>query len=183
MRRKLVSAILLGGNVTVRKGKDVGGDFKHIRACRSKRQLGCVIAFSAFNAPVPEDAVFGRTGDPKLQVLCTNPAALGGGSAPVTPINPSAPFAPGTAIAAGDHAPRRGLPEARHHVGRVPRRVHRPLLHGRRSQRAPDRARKGAPVFKASPAPTWGLHLTDANIALGNLVDLVGRQSAAYAKR
>ena len=38
VRRKLVSAILLGGNVTVRKGKDVGGDFKHIRACRSKRQ-------------------------------------------------------------------------------------------------------------------------------------------------
>ncbi len=50
VRRKLVSAILLGGNVTVRKGRDVGGDFKHIRACRSKRQLGCVIAFSAFNA-------------------------------------------------------------------------------------------------------------------------------------
>ena len=54
LRRKLVSAILLGGNVTVRKGRDVGGDFKHIRACRSKRQLGCVIAFSTFNAPVPE---------------------------------------------------------------------------------------------------------------------------------
>ena len=38
VRRKLVSAILLGGNVTVKKGKDVGGDFKHVRACRAKRQ-------------------------------------------------------------------------------------------------------------------------------------------------
>jgi len=29
-------------------------------------------------------------------------------------------------------------------------------------------------------SPTWGLHLVDVNIALGNLVALVGSQSAAY---
>ncbi len=183
VRRKLVSAILLGGNVTVRKGGDVGGDFKHIRACRSKRQLGCVIAFSAFNAPVPDDAVFGRTGDPKLQVLCTNPAALGGGSAPVRTINPSAPFAPGTAIAVGITLlgvdfPRPATPWAE-----------TPGAYTARCSTAGGAsvlqtvARKGAPVFKASPVPSWGLHLTDANIALGNLVDLVGRQSATYVKR
>src|SRR5918994_173116 len=33
-RRRLVSAVLLGGNVTVRKGSDRGGDFKRVRACR-----------------------------------------------------------------------------------------------------------------------------------------------------
>ena len=32
-RRKLVSAILLGGNRAVKQGQDVGGDFQHIRAC------------------------------------------------------------------------------------------------------------------------------------------------------
>jgi len=183
VRRKLVSAILLGGNVTVRKGGDVGGDFKHIRACRSKRQLGCVIAFSAFNAPVPEDAVFGRTGEPKLQVLCTNPAALGGGSAPITSINPSAPFAPGTAIALGITLMGVDLPSPP-----TPW-AERPGAYSARCSTAGGAsvlqatARKGAPVFKPSPAPTWGLHLTDANIALGDLVDLVVRQSAAYAKR
>jgi hypothetical protein len=127
--------------------------------------------------------VFGRTGDPKLQVLCTNPAALGGGAAPVTPINPSAPFAPGTAIALGitlmdADFPRPATPWAES-----------PGAYSARCSTAGGasvlqvKARKGAPVFKPSPAPTWGLHLTDANIALGELVDLVGRQSAAYARR
>jgi hypothetical protein len=31
--------------------------------------------------------------------------------------------------------------------------------------------------------PTWGLHLTDANIALGNLTELVGEQATASAAR
>ena len=38
--------------------------------------------------------------------------------------------------------------------------------------------RRAAPT--PSPDPTWGLHLTDANIALGNLTDLVGEQAAAF---
>ena len=33
--RRLVSAILLGGNVLVRRGSNVGGDFRRIPACRS----------------------------------------------------------------------------------------------------------------------------------------------------
>jgi hypothetical protein len=41
----------------------------------------------------------------------------------------------------------------------------------------------GAQTPKASPDPTWGLHLMDANIALGNLVELVRVQGAAYARR
>ena len=45
-RRLMVSAILLGGNVTVRNGSDVGGDFRHIRACHSATQTGCVLAWS-----------------------------------------------------------------------------------------------------------------------------------------
>ena len=37
VRRLLVSALLMGGNVTVPRGRDVGGDFAHIPACRSSR--------------------------------------------------------------------------------------------------------------------------------------------------
>ena len=60
VRKHLVSAILMGGNVLVKKGSDVGGDFKHIPACHSATQLGCVIAFSTFDEPVPADSLFGR---------------------------------------------------------------------------------------------------------------------------
>ena len=101
VRKQLLSAILLGGNVLVKRGKAVGGTFKHIPACRSATQLGCVIAFSTFDQPVPSDSVFGRTTVKGDQVLCTNPAALAGGAAKVDPIFPSQPFAPGTLIATG----------------------------------------------------------------------------------
>ena len=33
VRRRLVSALLLGGNVTVPRGRTTGGDFAHIPAC------------------------------------------------------------------------------------------------------------------------------------------------------
>ena len=70
-------------------GKGIGGTFQHIPACRSATQLGCVIAFSTFDQPVPANSLFGRTTVQGEQVLCTNPAALGGGAADVDPIFPA----------------------------------------------------------------------------------------------
>jgi Protein of unknown function (DUF3089) len=58
IRRRLISAVLLGGNVTVRKGRGTGGDFRNVKACRSAKQLGCVIHFVTFNGPVPADSRF-----------------------------------------------------------------------------------------------------------------------------
>jgi len=42
--------------------------------------------------------------------------------------------------------------------------------------------RDGAPLPNPSPSPEWGLHLMDANIALGNLLTIVSREIAAFAK-
>jgi hypothetical protein len=36
------------------------------------------------------------------------------------------------------------------------------------------------PLVSQTLGPTWGLHLVDVNIALGNLVDLVRQQGAAF---
>jgi hypothetical protein len=41
----------------------------------------------------------------------------------------------------------------------------------------------GARQLTPSPDPTWGLHLADANIALGNLVDDVGAETKAFLRR
>jgi hypothetical protein len=40
-------------------------------------------------------------------------------------------------------------------------------------------------VFTVSPIPdaTWGVHLVDANVSLGELAGLVKRQIARYARR
>jgi hypothetical protein len=182
-RRKLVSAILLGGNVTVKKGRDVGGDFKHIPACRAKRQTGCAVAFSTFNAPVPENSLFGRTGTRGLEVLCTNPVALGGGSAPITPISPSAPFAPGTTIATAITITGVELPRAATPWVEIPNAYTARCSSAGGADVLQISPRNGAPVYNPSPDATWGLHLVDANIALGNLVDLVRSQIAAYESR
>jgi Protein of unknown function (DUF3089) len=180
VRRLMVSALLLGGNVLVKQDSDRGGDFEQLRACRSRTQVGCVVAFSVFNQPVPADARFGRTIAPGMEVLCTNPAALSGGSAKVTAIQPREPFAPGTTIGAATAA--LGIPTPR---------VSTAWRAWPGSYRARCSSAGGAdvlmvsslgdaPVFQPSPTPGWGLHLIDANIALGNQVALIRRQAALW---
>ncbi|HMJ96661.1 MAG TPA: DUF3089 domain-containing protein [Thermoleophilaceae bacterium] len=178
-RKRLVSAVLLGGNVTVKANSDRGGDFKRIRACRRAGQIGCVVAFSTFNAPVPENSRFGRTTEPGLEILCTNPAALGGGSAKLTPIYPSAPFAKSVIgdvanLAVGELPHPKtawaGFPDS--YSGKCSKAGGASVLQVK--------PLNGAHPFTASPDATWGLHLADANIALGQLADLVKRQIHAY---
>ncbi len=114
LRRRLVSALLLGGNVTVRKNRTTGGDFAHIPACTSSRQAGCVVAYSSFTSRPPKNSQFGRTSSdagvgllaprrlpPNLQIMCVNPAAPGGGEGTLEPYIPTAVLAfNGTPLAA-----------------------------------------------------------------------------------
>ena len=180
MRRLLVSAVLLGGNVTVKKGSDIGGDFHHIPACHSADQTGCVIAYSTFDATPPADSVFGRTTTPGLQVLCTNPAALGGGTGQLDPILPTQPFAPGSTIAAGIALLGFTLPPVTTPWVSAPGAYTARCSSAGGAHVLSVTAVGGAPVLHSSPLPTWGLHLVDDNIALGNLVADVAHEAAAY---
>jgi len=195
LRRRMVSALVLGANVTVRKGSDRGGAFRRVRTCRRATQLSCVIAFSAFGETPPENAIFGRGaariadfldlpsgGD--LEPVCTNPAALGSGRrVALRTTVPTEPFAPGTLIAAGIAltgvqwpAPATTFVESTGaFTGRCSREGGGHVL---RIAAAP-----GTPMPKPSPTPEWGLHLLDANVAMGDLVDVVRRQIRAYAAR
>ena len=183
VRKRLLSAQLTGGNVEVKKGSDRGGDFRNIRACRSRTQLGCVVAFSTFDETPPEDSLFGRTTSKGKEVLCTNPAALGGGTAPVDTLQPSEPFAENTLI---------GVEVAQ--IGYVLPKVKGAWIESKGTFRAhcssaggADVLRikgvKGAPDLNALPTAGWGLHLTDANIALGDQIRLVRAESARYVAR
>ena len=194
VRDRLISALLFGGNVLVAKGERVGGDFDHIPGCQASEQTGCAIAFSAFNlGTVPENSLFGRPGsgnfggDPATQdVLCTDPSHLRGGGDRADPLRlvaPSEPFAPGTTIGAATEA-----------VG-VPRpAVSTPWIELRGAYTGYCTSDDGANVLSVAELPgatrlnpvpdeTWGLHLVDANIALGNLVDVVADQARAFTKR
>jgi Protein of unknown function (DUF3089) len=182
LRRMLVSALLLGGNVTVGTGADAGGDFERLKACRSDRQLHCVVAFSTFNEPVPPGAAFGRTSVPGREVMCTNPASLDGGSAPLKSIVPSEPFAPGTTIGVATTVV--GIPQPA---------VSTPWLEADGAYSGECSSADGANVLQITDAPgathltpipqSFGLHLVDANIALGNLSDLVRKQAKRFLKQ
>jgi hypothetical protein len=190
-RDRLVSAVLLGGNVTVRKGEDVGGSFRRTPLCRSARQTGCVIAFSTFGETPPDDAIFGRTDgalvdthgiDPdKLEVACTSPARLSRDGRRLDTLLRSEPF-PGTLglglqIMYGGPQPTAPTPwlvPQDHYTGGC---AHANGAHvlmispvGAGRQLSP------------SPTPQWGLHLADANIGLGNLVRVVGEQGRRYVR-
>jgi hypothetical protein len=191
VRKRIVSAILLGGNVHVKEGKTFGGDFRHLRGCKSAKDLRCVVAFSTFDAPVPSNALFGRagtflgSGNPaRFDILCTNPAALRGGWAPLDTVYPSEPFAPGTIIGIATNLV--GIPKPSSPVT-TPWIEARGAYTGRCSSADDADVLQitpvdGAPDLAAIPDATWGLHLVDANIALGNLVSLVRQQIAAYVR-
>jgi len=93
---RLLVAILVGGNLQVPAGKTAGATFTAVPLCTAGTQTGCAIAFSSYPAQPPSDSVFGRPGQGTSlqsgqtattgqQVACVNPAALAGGPADLDP--------------------------------------------------------------------------------------------------
>jgi hypothetical protein len=193
-RRKLISALLLGGNVVVPEGRRVGGTFRRTPLCQTGDQIGCVVAFSTFNETPPDDAFFGRSdgalvslpdgADPRdYRVACTNPAAIGsGGPSHLQTIARSEPF-PGTlgvgiGLMYGFDLPTADTPwlvPQDHYVGNCRK------LNGADVLMISPVA--GARVLTPSPLPTWGLHLLDVNVALGDLVALAHKQGKRFLHR
>jgi hypothetical protein len=188
MRRLLVSALLIGGNVTVAVGQDIGGDFQNIPACRSTGQTGCVVAYSSFDQPPPPDSFFGKVGvglraselaGKNLEVLCVNPASLSGGTGPLQTEFGTAPF-PGTIglwIKGIPSAPTPWMSYPNHSTAHCVSTSDANWL----QVDVTDTPGDTRPTVSAAPTAAWGLHLYDITLALGNLVDLVREQTAAFS--
>jgi hypothetical protein len=188
VRHRMVSALLLGGNVTVRKGRSTGGDFSHISACASEHQTGCVVAYSSFTAKPPPNSQFGRTTSdagvgllaphnpsPDLRIMCVNPAAPAGGAALLDPYLPSLAlrFLPGRRKLKVD-TPWVSFPgEYSAQCRSSGNATWLQVTHVGSQDRRPPLAESGDAAL--------GLHILDVSIALGNLVRLVRDQAAAYA--
>jgi hypothetical protein len=172
----LVSALLLGGDVTVARGADVGGSFSEVPACRRPAQTGCVVAYSAFGETPPPDAVFGRAREADEQVLCVDPSRLAGDDGSLHPYLPGAGLTPSGSLASTVSAVRTGFaayPEQLEAECRVAGSVS--YLHVTRAPGA------RLPVAAQPLGPRWGLHNGDVNLALGDLVEVVRQQAAAHA--
>jgi len=194
-QKQLVSALLLGTNLLVPEGKDVGGDFKSVPLCRSKTQIGCAVAYVSFrdNSPPPDNSRFGRprSTSPGMVAACVNPANLSGGkgelhgylaagnsaiaaNAASPPVwakdkTVSTPFVAVPGLLSAECASSPGFHYLAVHVNADPA-----------DARADDIAGDvvvGGVVFK-----DWGLHLIDAHVAMGDLVALVESQGQAWRK-
>lgn len=182
LRRRLVSALLVGGNVQVPIGRRVGGDFKHVPACASSGETGCVVAYSSFNATPPAGALFGRVpGSTTRQVLCVNPAALSGDHGALLPYfitrsepGPLSAFTPPPAT-----APTPWVFEPKLYSAQCMNQSGASWLQINDVGGSSDPRTRVAPTL----GPTWGLHLADMQLAMGNLVKLVRLETRAYLRK
>jgi Protein of unknown function (DUF3089) len=175
LRGKLVSALLIGGDLVVPQGADVGGDFKNIPLCRASSDTGCAVAYSSFRSTAlpPANSFFGRPRAGTGVTACNNPAALAGGSALLTPyyrvgsvgvLNPpavSTPYYTVPDFLRGECVVKDGFSF-----------LEITVLGNPADPRADD--------INGDLTPEWGLHLVDVHLAMGDLVKLVGAQIASY---
>ena len=194
IRRNIISAMLLGANVAVPAGKDVGGDFKRLPLCRKDDQFNCVISYVSFRAdsPPPANSRFGKVPDAGPDAgwvaACTNPASLAGGKAVTDAIlgakgagAGSAPMGPWTSD---------NLPVTTGFV-KVPDLISAECVskdgfdylavtvNGNPADPRTDTI-VGDVTIGGAILKDWGLHLIDMPVAMGNLVDHADRQAAAW---
>ena len=192
-QKLVVSAILMGTSLAVPDGKDVGGDFKSIPLCHAPSQTGCAIAYASFRetSPPPADSNFGkpRTPGPGLVAACVNPADLAGGEGELLSyltsgahaIAAGAAPAPDWSKGASVTTPFVSLPgmlwskcESKDGFNFLAIRIKPDDTGGR------TRDINGDVLYGGHIMPNWGLHLIDANLAMGNLVGLVRDEGRAW---
>ena len=185
VRRQLVSAILLGTSLAVPKGKDVGGDFKQVPLCRAAARSG---AWSPMRRsgrrPPPANTLFGgsRAGDGgRLH----QPGGAGGGSGALQPYLTGVGSLIAQAAAQGHRWTTKaavdtpfvtvpGLLTARCASNEYANYLEIAVHPDPADARADDIPGDLGPP--ANPAAMWGMHLVDVNVAMGNLVAIVGRK-------
>lgn len=187
--KQMLSAMLIGSNIMVAEGKDVGGDFKSTPLCRRNDQTGCAISYVSFRdtAPPPAASRFGKPAKEGLEVACTNPAALAGTSAELR-----AAFAAGMSwqmarktgpwIKDGTIATRYvGLPGLL--SAQCVKKDGANYLSVSVNANAEDPRTDDVPgdvVVGDTILTDWGLHLIDVTIAYDDLVALVPQQLKAW---
>jgi Protein of unknown function (DUF3089) len=182
LRKRMVSALILGGNVQVPAGRDVGGSFRSIPTCHSSSQTGCVIAYSSFGSTPPSGAVFGRPGQgvslqsgqtakTGQQVVCVNPVTF---SAQVGDLEPY--FFSATAPVPHVTVPTPWVTFPSLYTAQCEQSGGASWLQVT-AVAAPGDTR---PTVAATLGPLWGYHQQDVNLALGNLVTDVAIQESAY---
>jgi hypothetical protein len=182
LRARMVSAIILGGNVQVPIGGTVGGSFKNIPTCQSAKQTGCVIAYSTFGVQPPTTALFSRPGQgvslqsgqtvsAGQQVACVNPTDFSSSTGALTPYFLSVTSQVVGVKVATPWVTYPGLYSAtcKSSGGATWLQINAAAVSG-----------DPRPKVTAVLGPNWGYHLDDVSLALGNLVFDVAIEESAF---
>lgn len=199
IQKQLVSALLIGSAVAVPKGKTVGGSFKSIPLCTAANEVGCVITFASFRStiPPPANSNFGRVrGAADSVAACTNPAALAAGKSGKVPLDAMMstvgeislnrkPYLPWTTPEKKVPTPFVSLPGLldAECVERGEFSYLEITINGDPKDARTDDLIGDVLQADGSVNQAWGLHLIDMSMTMNNLVDVVGRQAKAYAKK
>ena len=190
-QERIISALLLGTNLSVPKGKDVGGAFKQMPLCRSASQTGCVIAYASFrsNVPPPANSRFGRVQGEGMAAACVNPAALSGGSGELhsylsaagRSLSSSAEPKPWVTPAQAINTPFVSVPGllTAECISNETGSYLAVTVKGNPADPRTDDI-VGDVVVNGAVQADWGFHLIDVHLAMGNLIDIVHQQSKAY---
>ncbi|GAB1261016.1 DUF3089 domain-containing protein [Aurantivibrio plasticivorans] len=191
IQKQIISAMLIGTRVQVPAGKTVGATFEHMPLCESATQNECIVTYASFRSdvPPPEQGMFGKNGKDSVSA-CTSPAKLadnttalhaylntqqGVSSSSVSPLSWTkdtpqleTPFAsvPGLLTGKCVANERGGYFEM--------------TVHGDPKDPRTDDISGDVMNADGSVNASWGLHLVDMNITMGNLISLARQQSEAY---
>jgi Protein of unknown function (DUF3089) len=189
VRERLVAAYIAGAAVAVPEGAVVGGDFQNVPLCTAPDETGCVLTWATFRstAPPPPTSSFGRPRDGEGVAGCVNPAAVGGESAELTPYFPadaSAPILSTLGVGGGSAGWLQGTDITTPFVT-LPG-----LVSGKCASQGAfnylsvtvnaDPSDPRADDIGGDLTPEWGLHLIDVSIVMGDIVERVRDQAAAY---
>jgi hypothetical protein len=190
-QEKLVSALLIGATIEVPRETSIGGTFASIPLCSAGDATGCVIAYASAraDAPPPADFLFGSAGTAGMRASCVNPAELDGSAGQLKPHLPSGPILfdelaaprPWTVDGPPIETPFVSLPGLLN-AQCVNRGGFSYLAITVNADPADPRTDtiNGDVVVDGRVRAQRGLPLFDMHLAMGNLVDIVGRQSAAW---
>lgn len=185
-RELVVSALLIGANLSqpqARPGQD------ELPICDSAGATGCLIAYGSYRADRPPgaDAIFGALPDGE-EAACVNPARLDGSNGA---LDARLPVGQAFETALAPPAWAEGAPEIETPLVGLPGMLSAECVSsGGRSflavtvvtdpydRRVDDIV--GDVVVDGVVQDGWGLHIIDVNLALGNLVSIVERQSEAW---
>jgi hypothetical protein len=174
-RARLVSAALIGLPAESHPSPDV------LPACSVAGQIGCHLTYASFRATSPpaQGSGFARSVHPED---CTNPAALAGGPATLRSYFPTSgyrwqstgrlittPFVTLPGLVSGQCVTSNGYTFLAITVNANPA--------DPRTDNVP------GDMVAADLNGEWGLHTSDVQLALGDLVDVVGQQIATYQAR